>query len=186
MQRPQINLILSLFLLLMISFLSDLAPRITLFFLIALLIFYVLVGKDFFIARYKTKKRKWNEAIASYQKFEIVLEKLHSMNFKLPVFMSMYTYNGFSLVKHNIAHCYINNGNRQEAKRLLLEAISLDKDNALPYVGLAFLAAMEGESETANREYEKARSLGFRNKGFQKIIQKILAGTNQGIGQIIS
>ena len=190
MKRPQRNLLLFVFIL-CIPLIADKlgVQKYALVFsssMVILILVIGLLGKDYFIARYKTKQRDWEGAINRYQKFETFLTRLRIGNFYIPVCYSLYTYNGFALVKNNIAHILMNTQELQGAKQLLLEALELDKLYALPHVNLAVIAAIEGNADEALREADLAKQLGFRGKGLQPLIRKILATTNETVGKVLS
>ena len=52
----------------------------------------------------------------------------------------------------------INRNNRQEARQYFQQAYALDRNNAFSLNNLGYIAELEGDSETAQVYYEKARS----------------------------
>ena len=189
MKRPQRNLLLFLSLLIIpsISRALDIQLYAFIFSIIAvtLAVLMIFLGKDYFVARFKIKYKNWSSAVESFSKFESFLDKLHALHLKVPFFFSLYTYNGKALTKNNIAFCYMNSGKITEAKRLLAESIELDRLYAIPHVNLAIIAAMEGDADRASSEANIAKELGFRGKGAQLIIRRILVSANETMGKAL-
>jgi tetratricopeptide (TPR) repeat protein len=151
----------------------------------ALVIFGCLLAilcKDFLIARSKTKKHDWEGAIEHYNKFERSLEYYQQHGINLPIFMSIYTYNGIALTNNNRAQCYMNVHRTQDAKNNLEFAVRLDKLYATPHINLAILAAQKGNESSAMKELEIARELGYKVEGSQRLIRTYLAKVNEAIG----
>ena len=186
MKRPQRNILLLVTTVFGYFLIDDhLSSNVKLSLGIALIVFGVLLAilcKDFLIARSRTKKHDWEGAIEHYNKFEMSIKSHQQRGINLPIFMSLYTFDGIALTNNNRAQCYMNVHRNQDAKNDLEFAVSLDKLYAIPHINLAILAAQKGDEPGAKKELELAQELGYKAKGAQKLIRSYLAKVNETIG----
>lgn len=148
--------------------------------------FILIVGWQFFVARYLGKGKHWQAAIDHYKAFEARASKLRLGKVSLPVFMSIYTYSGVALAKNNMAFCYMNRGDLGEAKRLCHEALEIDPKYAVPHINLGVIAALEEDAEAADDWLQRGFELGYRNHGVQRQVRRIFAGVNIAAGSVTS
>lgn len=153
---------------------------------LGLLVFLIVYGRDFFIARSLDRRKRWQEAIERYKAFEARAARFSVGRFEIPVFLSIYTYSGVALAKNNMAFCYMNAGDLEEAERLCREALELDGKYAVPYVNLGIIAALRGDASASAECLERGFRLGYRNRGIQKQVQQILARVNVDLGDVLA
>ena len=186
MKRPQRNILLLVITVLGYFAVNDhLSSTVKLSLGIALIVFGVLIAilcKDFLIARSRTKKQDWEGAIEHYNKFERSIKSHQQRGINLPIFMSLYTFDGIALTNNNRAQCYMNVHRNQDAKNDLECAVTLDNLYAIPHINLAILAAQKGDESSAKKELEMAQALGYKSEGAQKLIRTYLAKVNVTIG----
>lgn len=144
------------------------------------------LGWRFYVARYMEKKKRWEAAIDHYRAFEARARKLRIGRMHLPVFMSIYTYNGVALALNNMALCHMNLGDLKEAKRLCHEALEVDPKYAVPHINLGVIAALEKDPNAAGDWLQRGFDLGYRDRGVQREVSRILAGVNTTIGRVLS
>jgi tetratricopeptide (TPR) repeat protein len=150
------------------------------------LVFGLIYGRHFFLARFLGSKKLWHEAIAHYETFESRAKKLNLGRLTLPLFLSVYTYDGVALAKNNMAFCYMNLRVLDQAKRLCLEALEIDSKYAVPHVNLGIIAALQNDAATAAARLERGYLLGYRNQGAQEQVRRILARLNVAAGSAMS
>lgn len=185
--RPTRNIVLVLVVLALPFFVEERSFALPLFVVAAgLLVFVVAYGRDFFAARSFDRRRLWEEAIRRYEAFEARAAKLRLGRFEVPLFLSIYTYSGVALAKSNMAFCYMNAGDLETAKRLCREALEIDGTYAVPYVNLGIIAALEGDASAAEECLEQGFRLGYRNRGVQKQVRRILSAVNVRVGDALS
>src|SRR5687767_3628196 len=98
MKRPQRNLFAILSALAVLWLVLIRVPGLAaLWLIVALFVFWLglsLYARDFFIGRYRSSRRQWREAIASYSKFEKRLGETRLGFVLIPIYLSIYSFDG--------------------------------------------------------------------------------------------
>lgn len=143
---------------------------------VVLLGVYAWDGRDHFLGRRRMRQHRWPEALRHLRAFEARVDASASV---LPgwMYLSLYTSSRRALVRNNIGVVHLNLGQLTEADAALGEAVRLDPGYAVAYVNLALLAAMRGDEAGATRSLEEAHRLGYRHRGAQELIRRVLART---------
>ena len=187
--RPRRNLAL-LIILVLLPVLFDLratAVAIPIAVAVVILVGLTLVfGWHFFVGRSRCAKQDWRAAISHFETFEGTARRLTLGPISLPLFMSLYTFNGVALAKNNLAFCFMNSGELEKARRSCNEALEIDPEYALPHVNLGIIAAFQGRPDAAANHLQRGFDLGYRDRGVQRQVRRILEATNVTTGQILS
>lgn len=187
MKRPQRNLLIILSALAVLWLvLLRLPPPAALWFGVAAIVFgfgLMLYARDFLIGRYRTGRRDWRNAIDSYSRFEKKLRGSRSSVVLLPIYLSIYSFDGVAIARNNIAQCLIALNELDEAVRWLRSALQRDPLYAVPYTNLGTIAALRGDTPAAQLEFRRAVELGFRPSVAQEMLRRAIAKANQEIGR---
>jgi tetratricopeptide (TPR) repeat protein len=140
-------------------------------------------ARDFLIGRYRMRKRNWERAIESFQRFERRLESPTWATLLLPFYLSLYSFDGIAVARNNIAIALMNLRRLEEAEGWLRSALRRDPLYALAYVNLGTIAALRNDEPGARRELKRAVDLGFSAAGAQLLMRKALAEANQAMGK---
>ena len=140
------------------------------------------VGREFFLGRRHTKRKRWEEAAICFVLFEKRLLTSQWRRSMSVVFSGLYTYDGVALARNNLGAVRLEQGRKEEAEAALRRALERDPLYATPHANLAILAALKGDEARAKEESAKAQALGYRGKGLQKKVRALLAGFNAAVG----
>jgi tetratricopeptide (TPR) repeat protein len=151
--------------------------------LIALIL--ILLARDFFIGRYRARKREWQKALDRYQRFEHKLLTKRWTAVLTPLYFGIYTFDGVALARNNIGQALMNLGRLAEAEQWLRAALQRDPLYAIPYINLGIVAGMHGNEAVARRELRRAVELGYSPVGAQQVMRRILARSNEGAGKLL-
>ena len=144
-----------------------------------------ILGRDFFIGRYRARKRDWQKALERYQRFEQkLLTRWHSA-LLAPLFFGIYTFDGVALARNNIGQALMNLGKLDEAEQWLRSALRRDPLYSIPYINLGIIAGMRRNEAVAKREIRRAVELGYSPAGAEQVMRKILARSNEGTGRML-
>ncbi|HEY4368034.1 MAG TPA: tetratricopeptide repeat protein [Steroidobacteraceae bacterium] len=138
----------------------------------------IVWGRDFFIGRFLSARRRWPQAIKRFERFEKCLLVSRWSRLAVVFYLSIYSFDGVAVMRNNIAHCLMNLRDFDNAQRWLREALRRDPQYALAYVNLGTIAALQGKRDQAEREMRKAVQLGFNPLGAQRILRKALEQAN--------
>jgi len=151
--------------------------------LLAALVLFALVvciwGRDWFIARHHTKRRRWAQAVERYERFEKKMLKARWPKLTVILYLGIYSLDGAAIARNNIGQCLLNAGDLDGSVRWLRAALQRDPLYAVPYVNLAVIAAMRHDETTARREMTRALQLGFNPNSAQRILRRALDAANQ-------
>ena len=128
------------------------------------------------------KQKRWEEAAICFVHFEQRLQSAKWRQMSAALFSGMYTYDGIAIARNNLGVVRLEQGRFSEAEAALRRAIERDTLYAMPYVNLAIIAALAGNATQAEQEQARAHALGFRDRGLQKRVRKLLARTNTTVG----
>lgn len=189
MKRPQRNLLIILSSIAVIWVLLRLMPLSTGLWiaagLLALGLILSVLGRDFLVARYRSRRRDWAKAIASYQRFEKMLLTSRLGDLLVPLYLGIYTFDGVAITRNNIAQALMNLGKLEEAEGWLRSALQRDPMYATPYINLGTIAVMRGQESHARRHFQRAVDLGYSATGAQQALAKALARANQAVGKVL-
>jgi tetratricopeptide (TPR) repeat protein len=187
MKRPQRNLFVILSALAVTWLvLLRLPPVLALWLAVALLVFgfgLMVYARDFLIGRYRSGQREWRKAIESYARFEKKLLASRLSVVLIPTHLSLYSFDGVAIARNNIAQALMNLNELDDAVRWLRSALQQDPLYAVPYTNLGTIAALRGDSATAQSEFRKAVELGFSPTGAQLLLRRALAKANKAAGR---
>ena len=136
-------------------------------------------ARDFLIGRYRNSRRDWRKAIESYRRFEKKLLANRWSSLLVPIYLSIYTFDGVAIARNNIAQAFINLGELDEAGGWLRSALQRDPLYATPYINLGIIAAMRKDGAKAQREFQRAVDLGYSPTGAQQLLRRVLAKMNE-------
>jgi tetratricopeptide (TPR) repeat protein len=179
MKRPQRNLFVILSALAVLWLVLIRVPWLgALWLLVALLVFWLglcFYARDLFIARYRATRRDWRAAIESFSKFEKRLGETRLGGVLIPIYLSIYSFDGVAIARNNIGRSYLELRQYEDAERWLRSALQCDPLFALPYTNLGTIAALRGDAKTAEREFRRAVELGFSPAAAQTLLRRALA-----------
>jgi tetratricopeptide (TPR) repeat protein len=144
-----------------------------------------ILGRDFFIGRYRARKRDWPKALERYQRFEKKLLTKRWSVILTPLYFGVYSFDGVAIARNNIAQALMNLGKLDDAEQWLRSALRRDPLYAIPYINLGIIAGMRGSETAARREIRRAVELGYSPVGAQQVMRKILARSNEGAGRML-
>lgn len=189
MKRPQRNLLMILSSAAVIWVVLSLFPlAVGLWVAVALIALGLVLtawGRDFMIGRYRSRRREWDKAIESYQRFEKMLLTSRFGELFVPLYLGIYTFDGVAIARNNIAQALMNLGKLEEAEGWLRSALQRDPMYAIPYTNLGTIAALRGQESHARRQFQKAVDLGYSPTGAQQLLRRALARANEAAGKIL-
>jgi tetratricopeptide (TPR) repeat protein len=178
MKRPQRNLFAILSALAVLWLVLLRVPGLAaLWLLVALCVFWLglsLYARDLFIGRFRARRRQWREAIESYAKFEKQLGETGLGSVLIPIYLSIYSFDGVAIARNNIGRSLIELKEFADAEHWLRAALQRDPLFALPYTGLGTIAALRGDAKSAEREFRRAVELGFNPTAAQTLLRRAL------------
>jgi tetratricopeptide (TPR) repeat protein len=178
-KRPQRNLLIVLSALAVLWLvLLRLPPLISLWLAVAAVVFgfgLLVYARDFLVGRYRTGKREWRRAFESYASFEKKLLESRLSVVLLPIYMSIYSFDGVAIARNNMGQSLMNLNELDEAARWLRSALQRDPLYCVPYTNLGTIAALRGDAAAAQLEFRKAVELGFSPRGAQELLRRALA-----------
>ena len=151
-------------------------------------VFVFLIGlvswsRDFVIGRYRMSRREWRRAAESYEAFEKKLAGARWSAVLIPIYLTMYTFDGVAIARNNIGQCLLNMKDYEGAVRWLRSALQRDPLYAVPYVNLGIVAALRNDREAARIEFRRAVELGFSPAGADELLRRALTKANQEAGR---
>jgi tetratricopeptide (TPR) repeat protein len=189
MKRPQKNLLVLLSVVAVPwVVLRELPLLVTLAFtglLLLLALVLMVIGRDFLVGRYYSRKREWRRAMERYSRFERRLLTSRVNALLIPLYLGIYSFDGVAITRNNIAHSLMNLGELDEAVRWLRMALQRDPLYAVPYTNLGTIAAMRNDRSTAQVEFRRAVELGFSPTGAQELLRRALAKANSAMGRTL-
>jgi tetratricopeptide (TPR) repeat protein len=180
LKRPQRNLLMILssiaviwLLLRLLSWKVALGVAAALFVLALIL---MVVARHFLLGRYRSSRRKWEGAIASYRRFEQMLLTRKFGSIVSPLFLGVYTLDAVAVTRNHIGHALIQQRKLDEAEGWLRSALQRDPLYPVPYIELGTIAALRGQASFARQQFKKAVELGYSPARAQELLARLLAG----------
>jgi tetratricopeptide (TPR) repeat protein len=187
MKRPQRNLLIILSALAVLWLvLLRLPPLMSLWLAVAAFVFgfgLLVYARDFLMGRYRTGKREWRKALESYSSFEKKLLASRLSVVLVPIYLSIYSFDGVAIARNNIAQSLMNLNELDEAVRWLRTALQHDPLYCIPYTNLGTIAALRGDTAAAQLEFRRAVDLGFSPRGAQELLRRALAKAHESAGR---
>ncbi len=132
--------------------------------------FSYFVAHEFFAGRRALRKKRWMDAIASFQSFEQELQRSEWKRRLSFLAAGIYTSDPVAIARSNIGVVHLENGKLELAEAAFRSALERDKDYAVPHLNLAVVATKRGDKATMETELAEAQRLGLTNK---KVIAKV-------------
>ncbi len=179
LKRPQRNLLMILSSIAVIWLLLRLLPwKVALGVgaaLLALTLIVMAIAWRFLLGRLHARKRRWDRAIESYQRFEKMLLTRRIGGFVSPLFLGIYTLDGVAVTRGHIGYALIQQRKVDEAEGWLRSSLQRDPLYPVPYVYLGTIAALRGQANFAREHIRKAVELGYSPARAQQTLAKMLA-----------
>jgi tetratricopeptide (TPR) repeat protein len=182
-KRPQRNLLIILSALAVTWMVLMRVPSfIAIWIIVALFVFGIGLlhwARDFIAGRYRTGKRDWRGAAESYERFEKKLLTSRWSIVLVPLYLSIYTFDGVAIARNNIAQSLMGLKEYERAAHWLRSALQRDPLYAIPYLNLGTIAALRGDEANARVEFRRAVELGYSPTGAQELLRRALAQANR-------
>jgi len=138
--------------------------------LLAAAAFSYAVSREFFAGRRALKKKRWVDAIQSFQAFEQELQRSEWKRRFSWLAAGIYTRDPVAIARNNIGVVHLENGKLDLADASFRSALERDRDYAVPHLNLAVVAAKRGDRSAMEASLTEAQRLGLKNK---KAIAKV-------------
>ncbi len=177
--RPQRNMALSV---VMMVALIALGPRlpgpvmsaVSVMGMVAL-VSVVLLGRVFFRGRSLMGEKKWDEAATAMAAFELEQSSSPWRRRLAFLYLGFYSYDGVAVARNNLGAIRLEQERLEDAQRHFERALESDPLYAIPWANLAVLGAKRGDRARVEACRARAHELGFRRRGFQKILDELLS-----------
>lgn len=123
-----------------------------------------LVAREFFVGRRHLKKKRWVDAIVSFQAFEKELTASPWKRTFSFLASGLYTQDAIALARNNIGVVHLENAKLDLAEAAFRSALERDAQYAVPHVNLAVVAARKKDPATMEAELAEATRLGLTDK----------------------
>jgi tetratricopeptide (TPR) repeat protein len=142
----------------------------------ALIVIAVLaiLAREYFASKRLMRRRQWQAAIEKLKKLEQKLLKASWQRASSLLYLNVYTFDGVALVRNQVAQCFMNLDDFDQAVRWLRSALLRDPHFAIPYVNLALIAAQRKDETNARREMSRAIQLGFNPATASRLLRRAL------------
>lgn len=148
----------------------------------ALIVTALVVGKRFFRGRALMRQKAWDEAALAMAGFEKEQTEAGWRRAFSWLFAGIYTHDGVAIARNNLGAIRLEQRQLDDAEAHFRRALERDAKYAVPYANLAIIAALRGQPEQAEANVKRARELGFRRGGLQKVVRALLAEANVAVG----
>lgn len=148
---------------------------------VAIVLVLVLWARHQFAGRWHARRRHWDKAVASYQRYEKMLLINRFSGWLAPLHLGVHTLDGVARTRNSIAEALMQMRKADEAEGWLRASLQRDPLYAVPYTNLGAIAAWRGQDAMARRHFQKAVDLGFSpvvaEQLYQRARQKARAGS---------
>lgn len=179
MKRPQRNLTIIMTVLVGVYLLLTRLPPLAALALLGVLVLFLLgaafFGRDLLIARWHSRRRRFDKALQRYERFEKALKRTNWNAWAIVLFPNIYSFDGIAVARNHVAQELIKMKDLDRAVVWLRAALQHDPLYPVPYVNFAVIAAMRDDANGAKREMTKAVQLGFNPISAQRILQRALS-----------
>lgn len=179
MKRPQRNLTIIMSVLVGVYLLLTRLPLLAAAALLGVLLLFLLgaavFGRDLLIARWHSRRRRFDKALQRYERFEKALKRARWNAWAIVLFPNIYSFDGIAVARNHVAQEFIKMKDVDRAVVWLRAALQHDPLYPVPYVNLAVIAAMREDALNAKREMTKAVQLGFNPISADRILRRALA-----------
>lgn len=135
---------------------------------------FAILAREYFASKRLMRRRQWQAAIDKLKKLEQKLLKASWKRASTLLYLNVYTFDGVALVRAQVAQCFMNLEDLDQAVRWLRSALLRDPHFAIPYVNLALIAAQRRDEATARREMSRAVQLGFSPATATQLLRRAL------------
>lgn len=132
-------------------------------------------ARQLLIGRYRSRRRQWQKAIESYQRFEKMLLTNRYSSLLMPLYLGIYTLDGVAITRNHIAGALMHLEKLEDAEGWLRSALQRDPLYAIAYVNLGLIAAIRKEESAARRYFSRAVELGYSLANAQQLLARALA-----------
>jgi tetratricopeptide (TPR) repeat protein len=133
-----------------------------------------ILAREYFASKRLMKRRQWQAAVEKLKKLEQKLLHASWQRASSLLYLNVYTFDGVALVRTQVAQCFMNLDDPDQAVRWLRSALLRDPHFAIPYVNLALIAAQRRDEATARREMSRAVQLGFNPTTASHLLRRAL------------
>jgi tetratricopeptide (TPR) repeat protein len=133
-----------------------------------------ILAREYFASKRLIRRRQWQAAIEKLKKLEQKLQRASWQRASSVLYLNVYTFDGVALIRNQIAQCFMNLEDHDQAVRWLRSALLRDPHFAIPYVNLALIAAQRKDEATARREMSRAVQLGFNPARASNLLRRAL------------
>jgi tetratricopeptide (TPR) repeat protein len=133
-----------------------------------------ILAREYFSSKCMMRRRQWQPAIEKLKKLEQKLLHASWQRASAVLYLNVYTFDGVALVRNQIAQCFMNLDDFDQAVRWLRSSLLRDPHFAIPYVNLALIAAQRKDEATAKREMMRAVQLGFNPTTASHLLRRAL------------
>jgi hypothetical protein len=123
-----------------------------------------VVSRQFFAGRRHLKKKRWVDAITSFQAFEAELLQSEWKRRFSWLAAGIYTLDPVAIARNNIGVVHLENGKLELADAAFRSALERDRDYPVPHFNLALVAAKRGDQAAMESELAEAARLGVTNQ----------------------
>lgn len=120
-----------------------------------------VVSRRFFAGRRHLKKKRWLDAISSFQAFETELLQSTWKRRVSWLAAGIYTLDAVAIARNNVGVVHLENEKLELAEAAFRKALESDQDYAVPHFNLAVVAAKRGDKTTMESELAEAGRLGL-------------------------
>jgi tetratricopeptide (TPR) repeat protein len=140
--------------------------------LLAIALVLAVWARHGFIGRWHARRRRWDKAVASFQRFEKMLLTNRLSGWLAPLHLGIHTLDGVARTRNLIAQALMQMQKSDEAEGWLRAALTRDPLYAVPYANLGTIAAWRGQDAMARRHFQKAVDLGFSPVVAEQLFQR--------------
>jgi len=131
-----------------------------------------VILRDLFTGRQLLDQGHPSKAIEPLERMAEALRSAPWKRKSLWLGWSVYTVDALAMTLNNLGAAHQRSGDRDAARRAFDEARTIDNRYALPHLGLAGLAAMEGDRAATEAHRARAVALGFRGSSVDQLIRE--------------
>jgi tetratricopeptide (TPR) repeat protein len=153
-------------------------PLISLWLVVAAVVFgfgLAVFARDYLVGRWNFRRRDWRRSLARFEAFEKKLLETRLGFVLIPLYTSIYSFDGVAIARNNIAQCLIKLDALDDAERWLRSALQRDPLYPVPYTNLGTIAALRGDSAAAQLAFRRAVELGFSPAAAQEMLRRARA-----------
>lgn len=155
-----------------------LPPLISLWLVVAAVVFgfgLATFARDYLAGRWAFRRRAWRDALTRFEAFEKKVLETRLGFVLIPLYTSIYSFDGVAIARNNIAQCLIKLATLDDAERWLRSSLQRDPLFPVPYANLGTIAALRGDNAGAQLAFRRAVELGFSPTAAQDMLRQARA-----------